>query len=100
MSVEKPKSFEVAVALLYSQGSSKAEAMSKARADYPELHQEYISRVNSGGKCGLSVLLETARQGKPAGTYKEEIARLQALGYSFAEAGNLAGKKFYPQFNK
>jgi Fe-S cluster assembly scaffold protein SufB len=48
--MERPKTFEVATALIMSKsGKNKVSAMEEARDNYPDLFLEYSARVKSGG---------------------------------------------------
>lgn len=55
--MEKPKTFEIAVALNYAKGMSRAVAVKHAARDYPALHEEYLKRLAAGGDDYLQILL-------------------------------------------
>jgi len=78
--MEKPKTFEVAVALNYTAGMSKRNAVLKAVKEYPTLHTEYIDRIRSGGQDSLHVLLAEADRG-----FKEEYRKSIKLQNTFRD---------------
>ena len=79
--MEKPKTFEVAVALFYAGGRSKGEAVKKAVREYPDLHVEYLQRLKAGVRDSLTVLLEAHDDG-----LRRQFHASQALQKEFRNA--------------
>ncbi len=61
---QTPATFEVACAVLYAKGRSRAAAIREAAQNYPELHNQYLKRLTAGGNDHLRTLFEVVENSK------------------------------------
>jgi len=86
MDDQKPKTFEVAAALLHAKGMSQGDAILKATATYPDLHANYLNRLREGKSECLSLLMSCVKHGPKPDKFEDAVSIYHAGGMGKAES--------------
>jgi len=71
------ESFEARVGEYFRQGMGRSEAILAAMKNYPDLHSEYLSRVNSGGSDMLGAALMSPMPKPKSNDFMKMVADYQ-----------------------